>query len=160
EPNYMKGEQNDDHPPHSAMRAQRLLGQVYNAIRANDNLWNATLLVVVYDEHGGFFDQKEPPAAVPPDDHQEQYEFNLYGVRVPALLVTPWVGKGVFSEELDHTSLLRFLIDRWGLAELTDRVRAAKSIVGAMQSSPRADTPASIPVPPLAIAAPSLSPEI
>lgn len=148
EPTYMiKGEQNDDHPPHSAMRAQVLVGNVYNALRRNEPLWNSTLLVVVYDEHGGFYDQEPPQTAVPPDAHHEQYTFDRFGVRVPALLISPWVERGVFSTRLDHTSLLRYLIDAWKLKELTARVQAAASFSAALRSSARTDTPPSVPVP-------------
>jgi phospholipase C len=93
EPNYFKGEQNDDHPPHSTMRAQRLLGKVYNALRKNEQLWNSTLLVVLYDEHGGFYDHVEPPSAIRPDEHTDEYTFDRLGVRVPALLISPWVDR-------------------------------------------------------------------
>jgi phospholipase C len=142
------------------MRAQRLLAQVYNEVRKNPALWNSTILIVNYDEHGGFYDQEIPRAAVPPDSHRTQYTFDRFGARVPALLVSPWVGKGVFSERLDHTSLLRFLIDRWGLAELTDRVRAATSIGGAIQGVARSDTPESVTIPPLAVPTAAAAPEL
>ena len=56
EPNYNGADENDDHPPHDVMKAQKFLAEVYNAIRANADLWNSTLLVVLYDEHGGFYD--------------------------------------------------------------------------------------------------------
>jgi phospholipase C len=36
------------------MKAQKLIADVYNALRANEELWNSVLLVIVYDEHGGF----------------------------------------------------------------------------------------------------------
>jgi phospholipase C len=153
EPAYLKGAQNDDHPPHSTMRAQRLLGQVYNAIRKNDALWNSTLLVVLYDEHGGFYDHIEPPSAVPPDIDHEEYTFDRLGVRVPALLISPWVDQKVVSTRFDHTSLLKYLIDKWSLEPLTERVREATSIAGAILPSPRpsSDMPKSVPVPPLTI---------
>jgi phospholipase C len=149
EPYYFHGDQNDDHPPHSTMRAQRFLGQVYNALRQNDALWKTTLLVVVYDEHGGFYDHVEPPAAVPPDAYHAEYTFDRLGVRVPALLISPWTEKAVCPTQFDHTSLLRYLIDRWGLGELTKRVRKATSILKAIRTSgePRTDTPGSVPVP-------------
>jgi phospholipase C len=76
EPDYNGVTENDDHPPHDIMKAQKLLADVYNAIRSNESLWNNTLLVVVYDEHGGFYDHIEPPRAVPPDNHQAEYTFD------------------------------------------------------------------------------------
>ncbi|MDA4120157.1 MAG: phospholipase, partial [Thaumarchaeota archaeon] len=56
EPDYNGVTENDDHPPHDIMKAQKLLADVYNAIRSNERLWDSTLLVVLYDEHGGFYD--------------------------------------------------------------------------------------------------------
>jgi phospholipase C len=154
EPYYYLVDQNDDHPPHSTMRAQRLLGQVYNALRANEELWKSTLLVVVYDEHGGFYDHVPPPPAIPPDLHDDEYAFDRHGVRVPAILISPWVERKVLSTEFDHTSLLRYLIDRWGLDELTDRVKQANSIGDAIRPfvQSRSDTPETVPVPEIEVA--------
>jgi phospholipase C len=67
EPDFMGITGNDDHPPHDIMKAQKLIADVYNALRANPELWRSTLLIVVYDEHGGFYDHVVPPKAVPPD---------------------------------------------------------------------------------------------
>ena len=153
EPNYFKGEQNDDHPPHATVRAQRLLASVYNALHWNKLIWNSMLLVVLYDEHGGFFDHISPPPAPSPDQHHEEYTFDRFGVRVPALLISPWVERGVISTGFDHTSLLRYLIDKWGLEPLTNRVRDANTFANAIRTSgePRVDTPQSVPVPPLVL---------
>jgi phospholipase C len=63
EPRYYAPEQNDDHPPHDVMGAQRLIADVYNAVRGNADLWESTLLIILYDEHGGFYDHVPPPAA-------------------------------------------------------------------------------------------------
>jgi phospholipase C len=147
EPKYFWPRQNDDHPPHDTLLAQALIAQVYNAIRQNEALWRSTLLVIVYDEHGGFYDHVSPPAGVPPDGHQEEYTFDRLGVRVPALLVSPWVGRGVFPTVLDHTSLLKYLIDKWNLSSLTARVDAANSFAAALRTGdpPRTDTIASLP---------------
>lgn len=150
EPNYFKGEQNDDHPPHSSMRAQRLLARVYNALRENEELWKSTLLVVLYDEHGGFYDHVVPPAAVPPDRRTDEYTFDRLGVRVPALLISPWIAQGVTSTQFDHTSLLRYLIDKWSLDPLTDRVSTANNFANLI-STYREDTPESLTVPPLVV---------
>lgn len=108
---------------------------------------------MLYDEHGGFFDHVPPPSAVPPDQHATEYSFDRLGVRVPALLISPWVDAGVVSTEFDHTSLLKYLIEKWHLEPLTERVSHANSIDEAIRKSgkPREDTIASIPVPSRAI---------
>ena len=133
EPDYLGFEQNDAHPPHDILRSERLVADVYNAIRANEALWASTLLVVICDEHGGFYDHVEPPLAIPPDDCHEEYSFARLGVRVPALLVSPWVDAGVETTQFDHTSLLKYLTDKWGLGPLGRRTAAANSIAVALQ---------------------------
>jgi phospholipase C len=155
EPCYYWPGQNDDHPPHTTLRAQALLGSVYNSLRQNDGLWNSSLLAVLYDEHGGFYDHVSPPAAVPPDGHiLPNFSFDRLGVRVPALLISPWVERTTLNSEFDHTSLLKYLTEKWGLGPLTDRVASAQSFGPAIRSTgqPRTDTPSSVPIP--AVAAP------
>lgn len=155
EPCYNWPGQNDDHPPHTTLRAQALLGSVYNALRQNEPLWNSTLLVVLYDEHGGFYDHVSPPAAVPPDGHLlPTFSFDRLGVRVPALLVSPWVERTILKIEFDHTSLLKYLTEKWGLGPLTDRAATAQSFGPAIRTAgqSRADTPESVPLPRLTAA--------
>jgi phospholipase C len=140
EPKYFGADQNDDHPPHNVHKAEKLIADVYNAIRSSP-IWSSTLLVVAYDEHGGFYDHVSPPPAVPPDEHREEYTFDRYGVRVPALLVSPWVADGVDHTVYDHTSLLKYLIDKWNLGPLGERTAQANSLARAIdQASPRAGT--------------------
>ena len=137
EPAYMQPGANDAHPPHDILDSDALVASVYNAIRAKDELWQSTLLVVLFDEHGGFYDHVSPPPAIPPDHHREEYSFDRYGLRVPALLISPYVGKGIFSEPLDHTSLLRYLQLKWNLGYLGDRTAAAGTFAAAIDGAPR-----------------------
>jgi phospholipase C len=149
EPNYFGSGQNDEHPPSDILRGEVLLAQVYNAIRANEALWEKTLLVVLYDEHGGFYDHVFPPACVPPDGNTGDFSFAQYGLRVPAILISPWLEKQVLSDDLDHTSLLRYATDKWGLGPLGARTAAAKSFASSWKvaGAVRTDVPASIPEP-------------
>ena len=165
EPDFLGLQQNDDHPPHDVMKAERLVADVYNALRANTDLWHSTLLVILFDEHGGFYDHVYPPAALPPDPpdmrrqslvsevlarlnpwHKpdETYSFDQLGVRVPAILVSPWVGRGVAkvggaSPVFDHTSLLKYLIEKWQLDPLGLRTPHANSIGMLIADAMRAD---------------------
>jgi phospholipase C len=108
--------------PADDMNGEALIARLYNAIRANAALWTSTLLVVVYDEHGGFFDHAPPPEAIPPDNKTSEYAFDQYGIRVPAVLISPLVRSGKLSTRFDHTSILKYARDKWGLADLTARV--------------------------------------
>ena len=141
EPKYSGHDQNDDHPPHNVMKGEKLVADVYNALRTSPQ-WNQTLLVVVFDEHGGFYDHVPPPDTVAPDEFTSEYAFDRLGVRVPAILVSPWLARGVDHTEFDHTSLLRYLSDKWKLGPLGKRVAQASSIAKAMRflPSPRTDT--------------------
>jgi phospholipase C len=129
EPDFMGYGQNDAHPPHDIMRSEKLIADVYNAIRANDELWKSTLLIIMYDEHGGFYDHVVPPGAIAPDDAKpSEYSFDQLGVRVPAVLVSPWMEARVESTQFDHTSVLKYLSQKWQLGPLGRRTAAATGI--------------------------------
>ena len=155
EPKYFGNDQNEDQPPHNVMKGEKLIADTYNALRSNPALWESTLLVVVFDEHGGFYDHVSPPSAVPPSPAKpsDEWAFDRLGVRVPAILVSPWVKRGVNHTEFDHTSLLKYLIDKWGLGAancLGQRTAAANSIASALATDsgpPRTDTTPLIRIP-------------
>jgi phospholipase C len=142
----------DQHPPHHLMAGERLIAWVYDTLRSNPALWRRTLLLLLYDEHGGFYDHVPPPAAAPPDDASAgsgQFTFDRLGVRVPALLISPWVRKGRADHRVyDHTSLLATLKGLFGLpAFLTRRDASANPLDDAdFLETPRAldDTPANL----------------
>ena len=152
EPSYFGKTENDQHPPSDIAPGDQLIANVYNAIRGNEELWKSTLLIVTYDEHGGFFDHVPPPATVAPDDNTDEYSFTRLGVRVPAILVSPWVEKGVCKTQFDHTSILRYTCDKWGMPPLGKRAAPeagayqAKSLLPELtkRGSPREDTPKTI----------------
>jgi phospholipase C len=146
EPRYMPFGQNDQHPPADIRKGDELIASVYNAIRQNAGLWDKTLLIVTYDEHGGFCDHRSPPDATPPDSKaQDGFDFTMYGVRVPAILISKWVQPGsVFRPSqgfLDHTSILRFLIELHGLGSLGNRTASAASLMDAIVATPNENTP-------------------
>jgi len=65
EPSYLPPGANDYHPPHDVFDGEELVASVYNALRANEKVWNSSLLLVLFDEHGGFYDYVAPPKTVP-----------------------------------------------------------------------------------------------
>jgi phospholipase C len=113
EPAYFGTEENDQHPPQDIMRGDLLVANVFNALHANQTIFEETLLVVLYDEHGGFYDRVVPPSTIPPDGNTKTYAFNGLGVRVPAILVSPWLDRGFISTAFDHTSVLRMAAQLW-----------------------------------------------
>jgi phospholipase C len=100
---------NDDHAPADIKDGQELVLAVYHALAAGPQ-WEKTMLVIFYDEHGGFYDHVPPPAA--PDDNRRM--FGRYGVRVPALVVSPWTEPGTASATVfDHTSIIKTILLRF-----------------------------------------------
>ena len=131
----------DQHPDNDVSEGEDLILNVYNAIRSNSDTWNSTLLVIVYDEHGGLFDHIAPPAAVSPDDvslNSPVFDFKRLGVRVPAVLVSPFIQAGTIIDTVfDHSSLAAtarkiFLGAGWQDIFLTERDRAANTFEGAL----------------------------
>jgi phospholipase C len=105
---------NDDHPPSDVQDGQEFVFLIYNAL-ASGPKWDRTLLLVLYDEHGGFYDHVPPPEA--PDDNPAT--FGRYGIRVPALVVSPWVaGRSVSNTLFDHTSIIKTILPRFCPGEL------------------------------------------
>jgi phospholipase C len=123
EPNYTDhagddgGEKiaSDQHPDHDVQQGEVFIATVYNAIRNNPDLWKSTALLVVYDEHGGIYDHVPPPSC-PPDGFEATpdqtgvpgltFKFDRLGVRVPAILISPWVAKAtVVPGVFEHASI-------------------------------------------------------
>jgi len=135
---------NDDHPPAPVSRGQDFIWQIYNILISNPARWNKTLMIVTYDEHGGFFDHASPraaPAAI------GATTFTTTGVRVPALLISPYVqARQVFSEPLDHTSILQLLAERFAPDKKYSDVVSARQqhfgrIANALGTEPRTAIP-------------------
>ncbi len=90
------------------LAGEEFITSVYSAIVDNEELWKSTALLVVYDEHGGIYDHVEPPPCVPDEftDPQTGFRFNRLGVRVPAVLISPWIPAGtVVARVFDHASI-------------------------------------------------------
>jgi phospholipase C len=157
EPIYFGAGQNDQHPLSDILAGEALIASVYNSILQNDDLWRKTLLVLLYDEHGGFYDHVDPPHALPPDEHTEEFAFNQYGPRVPAILISPWIDHQIIQDVFDHTSLLKYLSDKWSLGPLGARVANAQSFERYLlrRQKPRGDAPGPLPIPVLMPAEPS-----
>jgi len=131
---------NDQHPPHNILYGEQLIAQVYNALRSSP-CWSRTLFIITYDEHGGCYDHVAPPDAVSPDEAMQNdydFRFNTYGVRVPAVIVSPYVPPGSIirppsTTPFDHTSIIKTVRELFDLeGRLTARDEAAPSLIPAL----------------------------
>lgn len=114
-----------DHPAGAGEQGQTRLQSLLNAaIKSPD--WETTAVFVVWDDWGGFQDHVAPPTGL--------------GFRVPMLLISPYARAGyVSSIELDHTSILDFIVDRFALEPLTARQEASNGFEDAFSDQPRDD---------------------
>ena len=111
------GPSNDDHAPGGIRGGQEFLLDIYRSITRVQDVWKRSVLIVTYDEHGGFFDHVSPPSikTAPPTGAYYQKPFDSLGVRVPAIIISPFVKPGsVFHGRMDHCSILKFLGERFG----------------------------------------------
>jgi phospholipase C len=139
---------NSQHPNYDVALGEQLIHDVYETLREGPS-WPQTLLVITYDEHGGCYDHVPPPyGAAPPDQDAGEFgfDFTRFGVRVPAVLVSPLIAPGTVyrvpagSTPLDHTSILKTVEQRWGLPALTARDAAAPAFGDVLTlATPRTD---------------------
>jgi len=97
----------DHHPDNFVLAGDRFIRNVYEAIRANDEVWRSTLLLIVWDEHGGIFDHVSPPTLPYGDTFRSSlgFKFDQLGVRVGAIVVSPYVTPGVSHVLFEHASI-------------------------------------------------------
>ncbi len=129
---------NDQHPPHVVTLGEQLMADVYNSLRSGPG-WTKTLFVITYDEHGGCFDHVSPPAARPPSAiPAAPFNFDRYGVRVPAVIISPYVRQATVlrpqgTTPFDHTSIIATLRKRFSLGPpLTPRDEVAPDLDAAL----------------------------
>jgi phospholipase C len=154
EPSFLI-EPNDEHPPHDVSAGEQFMHAIWEAV-SKSPAWNSTLLIVLYDEHGGCYDHVLPPfGAAAPDSAsnpgQDNFAFNRFGVRVPAVLVSPYIQAGtVFRSNTatpyDHTSVLATLRDWIGIPTNqmlpSKRIAAAPNLAQVLTlTTPRTDMP-------------------
>ncbi|MET8638401.1 phosphocholine-specific phospholipase C [Streptomyces sp. NPDC004680] len=116
-----------EHPVTSPSNGAYFLRGVLEALNADPEVFNSTLVVINYDENDGQFDHVPPPLPAPgEEDEFVAGTMSQYGVkeplpvglgfRVPLVLISPWTRGGwVTSEVSDHTSVIQFM-EKWTTA--------------------------------------------
>jgi len=155
--------QSDMHPPSDIVPGDAFIARVFNAVVTSPQ-WakNEVLLLITYDEHGGCYDHVAPPTnAARPDNKPGEFgfDFKRFGVRVPMVVVSPFVKKGsVFhappgATPYDHTSILATLRRLYPKITSFSKREAAAPDLDAVLTGParKGETP-------LPIAAPKAAP--
>jgi phospholipase C len=127
----------DQHPDHNVLEGERFIATIYNAVRQNRQLWESTALRSVDDEHGGIYDHVSPPACVAdgfvaqPDatGTGKPFLFDRLGVRVPAVLVSPWIRRGtvVGNDRVFEHASIPATVSSFFLGDYADRTAREKA---------------------------------
>eukprot|EP01126_Amoeba_proteus_P043671 TRINITY_DN4806_c0_g1_i1.p1 TRINITY_DN4806_c0_g1~~TRINITY_DN4806_c0_g1_i1.p1 ORF type:complete len:388 (-),score=68.48 TRINITY_DN4806_c0_g1_i1:24-1187(-) len=164
------------HPDSSVLEGERFYKSIYETLR-NSKFWNELAIILTYDEHGGFYDHVTPPqTGIPsPDgkiDPETGFQFDRLGIRVPTVIISPWIPKGtvihepgnIFSggtqsnlrladetSQYDATSVIATIRKVFGITEsLSDRDAWAGEFTGVFapegsEGFPREDCPTKLP---------------
>jgi phospholipase C len=84
------GNQVSEHPPNGVAEGQAYVTTLINAVMSGPD-WSSCAIFLAWDDWGGFYDHVAPPIV----------DENGYGLRVPALIISPWVRPGY----IDHQTL-------------------------------------------------------
>jgi phospholipase C len=92
-----------EHPGTGApiTKGQAHVTRLINAVMGSD-YWERSAIFLTWDDWGGFYDHVEPP----------RVDVAGYGLRVPALVISPWVSPGTIDHQtLTFDAYLKFIED-------------------------------------------------
>ena len=90
-----------EHPPSKLTSGQAYVTSVINAVMRSSD-WDSTAIFLAWDDWGGYYDHVVPPAV----------DQNGYGLRVPALVISPYAKRGyVDHQTLSFDAYLKFIED-------------------------------------------------
>jgi phospholipase C len=142
----------DEHPSSAPTNGMYFTSLVLDALVANPDTWSKTAFFLMYDENDGWFDHVAPPTAPagtpgeyltakPPglgDPSPGTLNINGplgLGVRVPAIMISPFSRGGRVATELfDHTSQLQLVSERFGV-EIPNVSQWRRETVGDLTST-------------------------
>ena len=90
-----------EHPPNLVSRGQSYVTSVINAVMRSPN-WRSSAIFLAWDDWGGFYDHVVPP----------KVDRNGYGLRVPALVISPYARRGFVDHQvLSFDAYAKFIED-------------------------------------------------
>jgi phospholipase C len=90
-----------EHPPALVSTGQAYVAKLVRAVAASHD-WDSSAIFISWDDWGGFYDHVPPP----------KVDQNGYGLRVPGLVIGPYVRRGVVDHQiLSFDAYLKFIED-------------------------------------------------
>ena len=90
-----------EHPNALVSKGQAWVTHLIDTIMRSPD-WSSTAIFLAWDDWGGFYDHVVPPTV----------DANGYGLRVPALVISPWAKRGYIDHQtLSFDAYLRFIED-------------------------------------------------
>jgi phospholipase C len=129
---YKPADLHSEHPGLGSVAAgDAVIGRVM-AMLGDSPIRDSYALIITYDENGGLFDHVAPPTGPAAG---ARADFFRPGTRIPAILVSPFVRRGVIdSSEYETTSILKFIAERFDLDPLpSPRFKAVRSLAEAFE---------------------------
>jgi phospholipase C len=81
---------------------QAYVTRLVNAVMRGPN-WDSSAIYLTWDDWGGFYDHVVPP----------KVDRNGYGLRVPGIVISPWVKRGIDHRTLSFDAYLKLIEDRF-----------------------------------------------
>lgn len=157
----LMGSANSYHPPSELAPGEAFLKKLYDAFNSSDaakKMWEETLIIITFDEHGGNYDHIPPEwGATPPwgtgtpPTLEKGFGFDRFGVRVPTILISPWIDEKTVFRSLtdvpyDATSMIATILnwkgipkDKWNLGERVANAPTFDNVLN--RTTPRSDFP-------------------
>ena len=90
-----------EHPPNLVSAGQSYVTSLIDAVMSGPD-WSSTAIFLAWDDWGGFYDNVVPPTV----------DGNGYGLRVPALVISPYARAGYIDHQtLSFDAYLKFIED-------------------------------------------------
>jgi phospholipase C len=105
----------DGHPASSKLNLfEGFVKKIVDGVKANEDLWESTAIIVTFDEGGGYYDS----------GYIQPLDYFGDGTRIPTIVVSPYTRGGHVSHQYaDHVSILKFIEANWRLSPVTARSR-------------------------------------
>lgn len=120
-----------EHPPYSMCVGENWTVDQINAVMKSA-YWPSTLIVLTWDDFGGFYDHVAP----------RRLDYISLGPRVPAIIISPYARPhNIDRNQMDFTSILKFVEQDFRLPALNGRDRRAFSLLSSLDFKQRPLSP-------------------